>query len=125
MGVNPPKGTESASAPLKDERKVTAPTAQSTPTAAQMLGIEIRGLRMRLGVSQRQLVRKLGLQAHSNMGDYENGRRIPPADIVTACEQALHAPHGHLLRLRAEALADRARQWRDRQLSEQRDADTS
>jgi transcriptional regulator with XRE-family HTH domain len=81
------------------------------------LGIEIRGLRMRLGLSQRHLVRVLGLRAHSNLVDYEKGRRIPPADIVIACERALKAPPGYLQDLRARALADRALEWRARQLS--------
>jgi transcriptional regulator with XRE-family HTH domain len=72
------------------------------------LGRELRRLRMRKGMSQRELAHRIGLSAHSNVGDYERGRRIPPNDIAVACERALGAPHGVLQRLRAEALGERA-----------------
>lgn len=76
--------------------------------AAVRLGIALRLRRLELGLSQRQVVRLLGLSAHSNLGDYERGERIPPGDIVDACEQLLAAEPGSLQSLRREALYERA-----------------
>lgn len=76
--------------------------------AATRLGQELRRLRRRNGMSQRALVRALGLSAHSNLVQYELGRRIPPGDIVAACERLLGDGSGSLSRLRSEALAERA-----------------
>ena len=77
--------------------------------ASVQLGLELRRLRMEIGISQRSLTRLIGLSAHSNLSDYERGRRIPPADIVEACERMLQSPRGHLQKLRAQALTERAR----------------
>lgn len=85
-----------------------AQTAQRT-AAAVRLGTALRLHRLELGLSQRQVVRLLGLSAHSNLGDYERGERIPPGDIVDACEQLLAAEPGSLQVLRREALCERAR----------------
>jgi transcriptional regulator with XRE-family HTH domain len=60
-------------------------------------------------MSQRRLTRLLGLSAHSNLSDYERGRRIPPADIVNACERLLAAQPGYLEELRRLALRERTR----------------
>ena len=73
-----------------------------------LLGIELRTLRQRQGLSQRRLVRLLGMTAHSNLVDYENGRRLPPRDIVRACEKVLGASPGHLERLHDGALVEHA-----------------
>lgn len=75
------------------------------------LGIEIRRRRMAQGMSQRGLVRLLGLRAHSNLVDYELGRRLPPADIVSACERELRVDPGALLLLHTIAMDERAREW--------------
>lgn len=83
----------------------TAPRAAATVR----LGIALRLRRLELGLSQRQVVRLLGLSAHSNLGDYERGERIPPGDIIDACEQLLAAEPGSLQSLRREALCERAR----------------
>lgn len=64
---------------------------------------------MENGISQRSLTRRIGLSAHSNLSDYERGRRIPPADIIDACERQLKSPPGYLQDLRAKALTERAR----------------
>jgi transcriptional regulator with XRE-family HTH domain len=72
------------------------------------LGSELRRLRLARGLSQREVVRRLGLSAHSNLVDYELGRRIPPGDILSACEALFGLPRGHLARLRGAALVDRA-----------------
>jgi tetratricopeptide (TPR) repeat protein/transcriptional regulator with XRE-family HTH domain len=77
-------------------------------TAAARLGRELRRLRQQRGLSQRALVRALGLSAHSNLVQYELGRRIPPGDIVAACARMLRDDSGILHRLHAEALAERA-----------------
>ena len=76
--------------------------------AVARLGVALRLRRLELGLSQRQLVRLLGLSAHSNLGDYERGERIPPGDIVDACEQLLAAEPGSFQSLRREALHERA-----------------
>jgi transcriptional regulator with XRE-family HTH domain len=78
-------------------------------SAARRLGIALRQRRLELGMSQRQLARLIGLSAHSNLGDYERGQRIPPGDIVDACEQLLSVEPDFLQALRREALSERAR----------------
>lgn len=80
----------------------------TSPGHAFLLGAEIRRLRRQRGLSQRALVRMIGLSAHSNLSDYEAGRRLPPADIVAACERVLEVPDGYLQEIRAQALASRA-----------------
>jgi transcriptional regulator with XRE-family HTH domain len=79
------------------------------PGASERLGAELRRLRLELGISQRKLTKLIGLSAHSNLGEYERGSRIPPGDIVLACERLLSVPPGHLQRLRKLALRERAR----------------
>lgn len=76
--------------------------------SAVQLGAEIRRLRSARGMSQRALTRLIGLSAHSNLADYETGRRLPPADIVAGCELALGVTDGSLRRLHEQALAERA-----------------
>lgn len=88
--------------------QVDAQTVQGADAVAR-LGIALRLRRLELGLSQRQLVRLLGLSAHSNLGDYERGERIPPGDIVDACEHLLAAEPGSFQSLRREALHERAR----------------
>jgi transcriptional regulator with XRE-family HTH domain len=75
-----------------------------------MLGAELRRLRLEQGLSQRALTKIIGLSAHSNLGEYERGSRVPPMDIVTACERALATEPGYLQRLRRSALRERARE---------------
>lgn len=50
----------------------------------------------------------LGLRAHSNLADYESGRRVPPNDILIACEQILQVPEGHLQQIRDRILHEEA-----------------
>ncbi|HEU4422177.1 MAG TPA: tetratricopeptide repeat protein [Pilimelia sp.] len=78
------------------------------PASPRSLGAELRRIRVTRGLSQREVVRRLGLSAHSNLVDYELGRRIPPSDIVAACEALFDVPCGSLERLRGAALAARA-----------------
>ena len=77
--------------------------------AAVWLGAELRRLRREAGLSQRKLTQLIGLSAHSNLGEYERGDRIPPGDIVRACERLLTVPPGYLQRLHQQALRERAR----------------
>jgi hypothetical protein len=93
--------------PVKQPRRDRALAAQSPGI---LLGAEIRRLRRERGLSQQALVRMIGLSAHSNLSDYETGRRLPPADIVGDFERVLHITDGHLHDLRARALADLADQ---------------
>src|SRR6266508_4382949 len=78
------------------------------PTAAVMLGAELRRLRLERGMSLRKLVRILGLTAHSNLVQYEMGRRIPPGDIITAYERIFGDSAAALARMRDRVLAERA-----------------
>jgi hypothetical protein len=77
--------------------------------AARWLGAELRRLRLESGISQRRLTQLIGLSAHSNLGEYERGSRIPPGDIVLACERLLPVPSGYLQQLHQLALRERAR----------------
>jgi tetratricopeptide (TPR) repeat protein/transcriptional regulator with XRE-family HTH domain len=76
--------------------------------AAARLGGELRRMRRQLGLSQRFVVRAVGLSAHSNLVQYELGRRIPPGDVLLALQQLFGDASGSLRRLRAEALMERA-----------------
>jgi transcriptional regulator with XRE-family HTH domain len=73
------------------------------------LGAHMRALRREHGLSMRRMTALIGLSAHSNLADYETGRRIPPQDVVEAFERAVGVTGGELSALRRTALADRAR----------------
>lgn len=75
---------------------------------AVALGAELRRRRRERGLSQRAFTRMLGLSAHSNIADYEAGRRIPPRDILRQCETLLGVTDGQLCAMHARALAERA-----------------
>lgn len=77
-------------------------------SAARRLGTALRRRRLELGISQRRLARLIGLSAHSNLGDYERGRRIPPGDIVVAYERLLAVEPGYFQSLRRAAMSERA-----------------
>ncbi|MGH8890383.1 MAG: helix-turn-helix domain-containing protein [Acidothermaceae bacterium] len=72
------------------------------------LGARLRAFRIANGLSQRALVKRIGLSAHSNLTDYELGRRLPPSDVIVACEQVLDVRGGELRRLRDAVLVARA-----------------
>jgi tetratricopeptide (TPR) repeat protein/transcriptional regulator with XRE-family HTH domain len=72
------------------------------------LGDELRSLRRSRGLAQRDLLRPLHLGSHSAIVDFEAGRRIPPAAVITAYEQFFGLASGSLSSLRDQALAERA-----------------
>ena len=76
--------------------------------SARLLGAELRNRRISRGLSLRALARQVGLSGHGTLVDYEHGRRIPPEDLVQACEKALDIRDGYLRNLREKALAERA-----------------
>ncbi len=78
------------------------------------LGVTLRRLRRERGLSQRDLLRPLGLASHSVIVDWEAGRRIPPLDVLWAYERHFGLPPGELLALREQALAERAAAGADR-----------
>jgi transcriptional regulator with XRE-family HTH domain len=78
-------------------------------TEPDALGAQMRTLRREHGLSMRRMTALIGLSAHSNLADYETGRRIPPQDVVEAFERAIGVTGGELSALRRTALADRAR----------------
>jgi DNA-binding XRE family transcriptional regulator len=95
---------------LRGEADAGSEKPRHRERAAARLGTELRRLRLELGISQRRLTQLIGLSAHSNLGEYERGHRIPPCDIVVACERLLAVQPGHLQRLRKLALRERARE---------------
>lgn len=99
-----PSGKEAGSPP-----RGAAGPPRPVRGATFWLGSELRRLRLELGLSQRELTRMIGLSAHSNLGEYERGSRIPPRDIILACEQLFPVEAGYLQGLRRQALRERAR----------------
>jgi transcriptional regulator with XRE-family HTH domain len=85
-----------------------AEVAEENQSGRVMLGRRIRELRLAQGLSQRALTHLIGLSAHSNLADYETGRRLPPQDIVSSCERVLGLQDGELLGLRRAALVESA-----------------
>jgi transcriptional regulator with XRE-family HTH domain len=67
----------------------------------------LRNQRIAQGLSLRALARQVGLSAHATLVDYEHGRRIPPEDLVSACERVLGVDDALLRRLRYAALTER------------------
>jgi hypothetical protein len=77
-------------------------------------------------MSMRALTGLIGLSAHSNLADYECGRRLPPRDVVEACERALGVANHELLRRWEAALRERSqRDPGDSAISAPPDAGTS
>src|SRR5947209_5663988 len=72
------------------------------------LGATLRRLRLTRGLSLRALARQVGMTAHSGLVDYEQGRRLPPADLVAAYQRVFPDAAAELVRLRQAALAHRA-----------------
>ncbi|WP_415170346.1 helix-turn-helix domain-containing protein [Nocardioides sp.] len=107
----PPPRSRGAAAALETLDPVS-PGPRPWPAAVR-LGLEIRRHRMARGLSQRALLALIGLSAHSNLSDYERGRRIPPLDLVESIEEALSVTDGQLLFWWRSALAERADQWFD------------
>ncbi|WP_331742992.1 helix-turn-helix domain-containing protein (plasmid) [Streptomyces sp. NBC_01136] len=98
--------------PPTDDRHTEA--ADSDPGS---LGLELRRLRKARGLSQRQLAKLLGFTAHSAICDYESGKRLPPNDVLLACERLFRLPPGQLQEHRVRHLARQAevQYQRDRQ----------
>lgn len=67
--------------------------------SAVEFGAELRRLRICAGLTLKDLVHELGLSAHSNLSDYERGRRTPHVDLVVRCEAVLEVADGQLVRL--------------------------
>lgn len=81
---------------------------ESGADATSELAATLRQHRLANGLSFRELAKRLGLSAHSGLSDYEHGRRIPPADLVTAYERVFDLPAGTLKTLRDRAFQERA-----------------
>lgn len=94
---------------MKDPQVSRGPNHQQTGGLGRaLLGVEIRALRKGQGFTLRQLAKEVGLRAHSNIADYELGRRLPPNDILIAFERLLKVPTGYLLEMRKRALVEEA-----------------
>jgi transcriptional regulator with XRE-family HTH domain len=107
------------------EARITSTIPVMVNVPAHRLGIEIRRHRMRRGVSQEGLVRRIGLAARSNLSDYERGRRIPPLDVVIAIETELLLAPGELVAWHVAALAERASSWHQTALARIGDSEDS
>jgi len=83
-------------------------TSHIKKSGAEILAGRLRRLRIARGLTQRKMALALGLGAHSNIADYESGRRIPQNDILLAYERYFGLPSAELQRLRVRALATRA-----------------
>lgn len=82
---------------------------------AAELGLVLLRHRLSRGLSLRALAHRLGMSGHGGLGEYEKGRRIPPADLLQGWERALEIPPRELGALRGRALAQRAaRKTQDR-----------
>lgn len=88
------------------------------PSAARILGIEIRARRIAEGISQQQLTRDVGLSSHSNLSDYERGMRVPPHDLILEFERALRTEPGALEYFYRQALTERSQTWKNCALSD-------
>ena len=76
--------------------------------AANELGRALRRARIANGTSLRAWAKSLGLSSHAGLVDYEQGRRIAPADIIARSEQLFGVRDQRLNALRRLALAQRA-----------------
>ncbi|WP_143268777.1 tetratricopeptide repeat protein [Amycolatopsis vastitatis] len=65
----------------------------------EVFGATLRRRRLEAGLSLRALARQLGLSGHSGLVDYESGRRLLPADLLSACEEVFGDTAGELRRL--------------------------
>jgi transcriptional regulator with XRE-family HTH domain len=83
--------------------------AQNEDPADGNLPHRLYQLRIQQGLTQRQMAAALGLSAHSNIADFEAGRRLPHNDILVSYEQHFALAGGELQRMRQHALAARAR----------------
>jgi transcriptional regulator with XRE-family HTH domain len=81
--------------------------AQDRNEVVRVLGAALRSHRIASGLSLRALAAHVGLSAHGTLVDYEHGRRIPPEDLLGACERVLGVPDALLSRLRLAALTHR------------------
>jgi transcriptional regulator with XRE-family HTH domain len=71
-------------------------------TPERRVGVAMKAARENKGLSCRALAGKLHM-AHSNLSDYENGRRLAPEHILEAYEAELELRAGHLVELRQPA----------------------
>ncbi|GAB3988275.1 hypothetical protein GCM10029978_110240 [Actinoallomurus acanthiterrae] len=74
---------------------------------ATTVGMAIRRARLEQGLSLRRLAQELHIGA-STLSEYEQDRRLPSEDLLTACEKRLDLPDGELIALRRTALVARA-----------------
>ena len=70
--------------------------------------VVLRRVRREHGLSQRDLQRSLHLGSHTVIVDWEAGRRLPPATILSAYEKHFGLASRELQTLRERILAERA-----------------
>lgn len=84
------------------------PRATGQVSADQALAFTLRQLRLREGMSLRDLVRRLGYSAHSAIADFESGRRLPSEGVIQDYETLFAVAPGLLSAQRRRVLAERA-----------------
>jgi tetratricopeptide (TPR) repeat protein len=82
------------------------PGGRGEVPARQELSATLFRLRRAHGLSQRDLRRPLRVGSHTTIGDWEAGRRLPSAAVVSAYERYFKLPPGQLLTLRERALGE-------------------
>ncbi|MFI0899725.1 helix-turn-helix domain-containing protein [Streptomyces sp. NPDC020983] len=92
---------------------VAHPAGGGALPAQRRLGLTLYRLRLERELSLRALARLLGYSAHSVFVDVERGQRLPSEALVGAYERAFGLPPGSLLKLRRQALAERAERLTD------------
>jgi transcriptional regulator with XRE-family HTH domain len=81
------------------------PTDQpTTPPGDQQVGAAMRAAREARGVGLREMARQLGYSAHSNLSDYESGKRLPQERLVADYERVLELESGTLTEVLETAL---------------------
>jgi transcriptional regulator with XRE-family HTH domain len=80
----------------------------SPPSGDQGVGAAMRVAREAGGVGLREMAKRLGYSAHSNLSEYESGKRLPPEDIVAGYQRVLGLTDGSLVEALTTALDGRA-----------------
>ncbi|HTI24815.1 MAG TPA: NB-ARC domain-containing protein [Kutzneria sp.] len=78
------------------------------PAALRALGVRLKQLRVRQGLSLRGMARRLGGTGHSALVDFEHGRRLLPADLLALYHNAFPDDAAELTRLWQAVLSARS-----------------
>jgi transcriptional regulator with XRE-family HTH domain len=69
---------------------MTQPTDRPvSPSEDRTIGAAMRAARESQRVGLREMAKRLGYSAHSNLSDYESGKRLPPERLAADYERVL------------------------------------